>query len=155
MGVLKKSTHIVAAGLANPRKRICVTCRSCLTCTYVSGHNPVFTGSRPDTTAQGVLQQARKPESRILRRLDPGSRDKRKTGVTGGENPGRNQHHVSRILLPLFIRHPLGSLRLLVCPVMRAVSATIRLTGASPKKPGQPLTTRKALCKLASCFFEG
>ena len=53
----KKSPQMVAAGLANPRERICVTCRSCLTVTYVSGHNPVDTESRPDTTAQGLLQQ--------------------------------------------------------------------------------------------------
>jgi len=31
---------MVAAGLANPHQRICVTCRPCLTYTCVSGHNP-------------------------------------------------------------------------------------------------------------------
>ncbi len=35
-----------------------VTCRSCQARTYVSGHNPVETGSRPDTTVREVYQQS-------------------------------------------------------------------------------------------------
>ena len=35
-----------------------VTCRPCPTYTYVSGHNPVGTGSRPDTTVREVFQHS-------------------------------------------------------------------------------------------------
>ncbi len=56
-GVLKEPHLAVAPGLGNPSRWSRVTCRFCLPTSYVSGHNPVGTGSRPDTTTPGVFQQ--------------------------------------------------------------------------------------------------